>query len=65
MQGKSLDKMGGKTMFGKNSKMSKNMHNASKRHNKTNVEAGSEMKTKNCGGKTNCKSTSATTKNCK
>lgn len=51
-------------MFGKNSNMSKNMHNASKRHSKANVEAGSEMKTKKCG-KTNCKSTSATTKNCK
>ena len=56
--------MGGKTMFGKNSKMSKNMQNASKRHSRANVEAGSEMKTKSCG-KSNCKTTSSTTKNCK
>ena len=61
MQGSSLEK-GGKTMFGKNSKMSKNVQKSRTPRQASNVEAGSEMKNcgKNCSSSTSNKSSSKT-----
>ena len=58
-------KKGGKTMFGKNSKMSKNVQKSRTPRQKqaSNVEAGSEMNTSNCHTSSSSNKTSNKTSN--